>query len=132
MARLIRPTPEQQAIVDAVAGGGSIKIKACAGAVKASTLRLVANRLVHQRGIYLAFNREIAEHALRGYLEYVLINIADHKVNHIDELLPWNVPDRFHGNALRRHPPPDLWAVLRKRPVTLRRAVTISTCCPLT
>ncbi|OUL84284.1 DNA helicase, partial [Paraburkholderia hospita] len=67
MARLIRPTPEQQAIVDAVAGGGNLKIKAYAGAGKTSTLRLVANRLAHQRGIYLAFNREIAEHARRGF-----------------------------------------------------------------
>ena len=67
MARLIRPTPEQQAIVDAVASGGNLKIKAYAGAGKTSTLRLVANRLSHQRGIYLAFNREIAEHARRGF-----------------------------------------------------------------
>jgi len=27
----------------------------------------------------------------RAYLEYVLTHIADHKINRIDELLPWNV-----------------------------------------
>ncbi|WP_440588106.1 transposase domain-containing protein [Candidatus Burkholderia verschuerenii] len=27
----------------------------------------------------------------RAYLEYVLTHIADHKISHIDELLPWNV-----------------------------------------
>lgn len=67
MARQITPTPEQQAIVDAVAGGGNLKIKAYAGAGKTSTLRLVAGRLAHRRGTYLAFNRQIAEHARRGF-----------------------------------------------------------------
>ncbi|MGF6547352.1 UvrD-helicase domain-containing protein [Paraburkholderia youngii] len=67
MARLIRPTAQQQAIVDAVSTGGNIKIKAYAGAGKTSTLLLVADRLSHRRGTYLAFNREIAEHARRGF-----------------------------------------------------------------
>lgn len=67
MANQITPTPEQQAIVDAVASGSNLKIKAYAGAGKTSTLRLVARRLAHQRGTYLAFNRQIAEHARRGF-----------------------------------------------------------------
>ncbi|WP_345816678.1 ATP-binding domain-containing protein (plasmid) [Paraburkholderia sp. PREW-6R] len=67
MARSIHPTTEQQAILDAIPAGGRLKIKAYAGAGKTSTLRLVADRLSHQRGTYLAFNREIAEHARRSF-----------------------------------------------------------------
>jgi transposase len=33
----------------------------------------------------------------RAYLEYVLTHIADHKINHIDKLLPWRVSDKLHA-----------------------------------
>ncbi|MGU7774671.1 ATP-binding domain-containing protein [Burkholderia sp. MR1-5-21] len=67
MSRMFKPTAEQYAIVDAVARGGNLKIKAYAGAGKTSTLRLVADQLAGKRGSYLAFNREIADHARRGF-----------------------------------------------------------------
>jgi transposase len=35
----------------------------------------------------------------RAYLEYVLTHIADHKVNRIDDLLPWNVADKLNPAA---------------------------------
>ncbi|MBB5510874.1 hypothetical protein HDG35_007171 [Paraburkholderia sp. JPY681] len=35
----------------------------------------------------------------RAYLDYVLTQIADHKINRIDELLPWRVADKLHTPA---------------------------------
>jgi hypothetical protein len=67
MPHSFKPTAEQQAVVDAVLGGGDLKIKAYAGAGKTSTLRLIADHLSAKRGSYLAFNREIAGHARRGF-----------------------------------------------------------------
>ncbi|WP_143328370.1 transposase domain-containing protein, partial [Caballeronia telluris] len=35
----------------------------------------------------------------RAYLNYVLAHIADHKINRIDELLPWSVADKLRTPA---------------------------------
>ncbi|WP_409260248.1 transposase domain-containing protein [Paraburkholderia sp. MM5384-R2] len=35
----------------------------------------------------------------RAYLDYVLPHIADHKINCIDELLPWCVANKLHTRA---------------------------------
>ena len=67
MPHSFKPTPEQHAVVDAVVSGGNLKIKAYAGAGKTSTLRLIADHLAGRRGSYLAFNKEIAQHARRGF-----------------------------------------------------------------
>jgi transposase len=33
----------------------------------------------------------------RAYLDYVLTHIAGHKINRIDDLLPWSVADKLHN-----------------------------------
>ncbi|SIT51686.1 DNA/RNA helicase, superfamily I [Paraburkholderia piptadeniae] len=71
MSRSFKATAEQEAVIDAVVHGGDLKIKAYAGAGKTSTLGLVANHLAGKRGSYLAFNREIAEHARRQFPPHV-------------------------------------------------------------
>src|SRR5260370_12705795 len=59
MPHSFKPTAEQHAVVDAVLGGGDLKIKAYAGAGKTSTLRLIGDHLPRNRRSYLAFNKEI-------------------------------------------------------------------------
>ncbi|SAK83497.1 superfamily I DNA/RNA helicase-like protein [Caballeronia calidae] len=67
MPSSFKPTAEQHAVVEAALGGGDLKIKAYAGAGKTSTLRLVAQQLMGRRGAYLAFNKDIADSARRGF-----------------------------------------------------------------
>nr|WP_315593839.1 3'-5' exonuclease [uncultured Cupriavidus sp.] len=61
------PTDEQDAVVGAVKAGGALKVKAYAGAGKTSTLKLAAQALGRKRGLYMAFNRDIADDAARKF-----------------------------------------------------------------
>jgi transposase len=40
----------------------------------------------------------------RAYPDYVLTHIADHKINRIDELLPWRVADKLQTPASPPNP----------------------------
>lgn len=64
---MMRPTDEQHAVVEAVRTGKPVKVKAYAGAGKTSTLCLAADARARARGLYLAFNREIANEAQRKF-----------------------------------------------------------------
>lgn len=66
-----RPTDEQRMAVDLALTGGDLKIKAFAGAGKTSTLQMLAERFGQRRGIYLAFNRDIAAAAARKFPAHV-------------------------------------------------------------
>jgi len=63
MSGLLAPTEEQRAVVEAALRGGDLKVKAYAGAGKTSTLQLLASAMGDRRCSYLAFNKNIAEHA---------------------------------------------------------------------
>jgi hypothetical protein len=69
--RTFTPTAEQEAVIAAAGGAGDLKIKAFAGAGKTSTLQLVAQQFDQRRGMYLAFNREIAASAARRFPPHV-------------------------------------------------------------
>lgn len=61
------PTPEQQAIIDAYLKRQNLVIEAGAGTGKTSTLRLLASSAPDRRGIYVAYNRAIADDAKRSF-----------------------------------------------------------------
>jgi hypothetical protein len=63
----VTPTPEQQAIIDAYLAQRNLVIEAGAGTGKTSTLRLLATAALARRGIYVAYNRAIAEDAKRSF-----------------------------------------------------------------
>ncbi|MFI2215126.1 UvrD-helicase domain-containing protein [Streptomyces sp. NPDC020141] len=62
----LRPTREQQAIVDACAAGDDLVVEAGAGTGKTTTLRMAAGAM-RGHGLYLAFNRSIAQDAKRTF-----------------------------------------------------------------
>lgn len=57
------PTSEQRAVLEAYERGGNVRVTACAGAGKSSTLRLIAEAHPDSRFLYLAFNSAIAREA---------------------------------------------------------------------
>jgi superfamily I DNA/RNA helicase len=68
-------TSEQEAIVAAARAGGSFRVLALAGTGKTSTLVAIA-RTVPASGLYLAFNRAIADEARRRFPEHVSVKTA--------------------------------------------------------
>lgn len=69
------PTPEQQAIIDAFRKEQSVTIVAAAGSGKTTTLRMLA-QASKQRGLYLAYNRAIADDAARSFPQGTLCKTA--------------------------------------------------------
>jgi hypothetical protein len=63
----VTPTPEQQAIIDAYLARQNLVIEAGAGTGKTSTLRMLAGAAPGRRGIYVAYNRAIADDAKRSF-----------------------------------------------------------------
>lgn len=71
MATLRNPTPEQQKIIDAFLTGGNLVIEAGAGTGKTTTLKMLAAAQQGRRGLYVAYNRAIADDAKRDFPDSV-------------------------------------------------------------
>jgi hypothetical protein len=70
------PTAEQAAIIEAGRAGGNIVIEAGAGAGKTSTLKMLAAAAGNRRGLYVAYNRAIADDARRDFPRTVQCSTA--------------------------------------------------------
>lgn len=72
----MRPTDEQQEIIDVVATGTDVVIEAGAGTGKSSTLKLIAKNERERRGICIYFNRAPAAEARRTFPPNVACSTA--------------------------------------------------------
>lgn len=63
----MNPTPEQQNAIDLYRAGGNLTLHAVAGAGKTTTLRMLADVAPQRCGLYVAFNRAVAEDARRRF-----------------------------------------------------------------
>lgn len=65
--RLRPPTPEQANAIALAVSGQNLNLRAYAGAGKSSTLDMIARAKAPKRGLYLAFNRVIADEAKKRF-----------------------------------------------------------------
>jgi hypothetical protein len=72
----MRPTDEQQEIVDVAASGADLVIEAGAGTGKSSTLKMVAQNEKDRRGLCIYFNRAPAAEARRTFPPNVACSTA--------------------------------------------------------
>ena len=70
------PTPQQQAIIDAVMAGQDVAVQALAGTGKTSTMLMLAKRLPERRIAYIAFNRSIADEGKRKFPRHVVADTS--------------------------------------------------------
>ncbi len=63
----LHATPEQQAIIDAVQQGNSLRITAFAGTGKTTTLAMIGQAYPERKGLYLAYNRAVLADARKRF-----------------------------------------------------------------
>lgn len=107
----IQPTDEQDAILDGFAAKHHLAVTALAGTGKTSTLRMCGEIARRQQGVYLAFNRAIADEATDSFPIRVTARTAhsfayrafghqfQHRLNG-HRMPPWEVAKRLNIEPL--------------------------------
>lgn len=93
---MLTPTPEQQAAIEAFSQRRTLVIEAGAGTGKTSTLKLLATERSKEHGIYLAFNRTIADSARASFPDNVKCGTA--------HSFAYQAVGRFYRHRLDAHP----------------------------
>lgn len=115
---VIQPTHEQQCAIDTAQHGQSFKVVAYAGTGKTTTLQMISNALPNKRGMYLAFNKAIANEAKDKFHGRV-----DSRTFHslAFRSVPREITDKLR---LPRLSPSFLAKEYRLEPITLRRLMS--------
>ncbi|MEV6904839.1 hypothetical protein [Amycolatopsis sp. NPDC051372] len=95
-----RPTPEQEAAVDAFRRGDHLALQAGAGTGKTTTLTMLGAAATRRRGRYLAFNKAIAAEARRKFEVGVTDRLMAHGVHQGGSFRT----GRRHGGAMAPDP----------------------------
>lgn len=93
---MLKPTTEQQAAIEAFSQRRTLVIEAGAGTGKTSTLKLLATERPKEHGIYLAFNRTIADSAKASFPENVKCGTA--------HSFAYQAVGRFYRHRLNANP----------------------------
>ncbi|AOA59362.1 DNA helicase [Acinetobacter larvae] len=113
--QILKPTAEQSLAITQAAKGESFKVIAYAGTGKTTTLEMISNALSQRRGMYLAFNKAIANEAQAKFHQNVncrtFHSLAFRSV-------PRGVTDKLR---LPRLSPSFMANEYRLTPITLRR-----------
>lgn len=99
MARTINGFPltgEQNTAVEAALTGDNLKISARAGAGKTSTLKAIAEAMPDRKGLYIAFNKLIADEADREFPRAVMCKTA-HSLAYRVKGVPFQKAGRLKG-----------------------------------
>lgn len=108
-------TSEQQTAVDKAVSGESFKVIAYAGTGKTTTLKLISDAMPQRRGMYLAFNKAIANEAQQKFHRNVTCRTF-HSLAF--RSVPRGITDKLR---LPRLSPSFLAQEYRLQPITLRR-----------
>ena len=102
---MIKPTSQQQAIIDAVASGEDVVVEALAGTGKSTTLRLIAEAFPEKRFRYVVFNKSQEIEAKRKMPKNVETrtgnSLAWEYVDSVYKKLELDLPKRFNGDPAR-------------------------------
>lgn len=97
-------TDEQMSAIDLFSGGKNLAIHAAAGTGKTTTLRGIADAAHGKRGLYLAFNRSVADDASRRFAGTGVVARTVHSIAY-----------QTHANRERLNMKPLFWAQKAKR-----------------
>lgn len=98
MNQYIKPTPEQEQAIELFQRGCAMKINAFAGTGKTKTLMMLS-KSTQKSGMYLAFNRSLANEARRQFPRHVICKTTHQIAYHATPDAYKQTRDKMHGTV---------------------------------